>query len=81
MGYRTEETSSETKRIWLDGIMGVVTGDALGCPVQFRSREEIAVNPVTTMTGHGTYDMPVGTWTDDSSLTIALLFSIREFGM
>ena len=24
--------------MWLDGIMGVVIGDALGCPVQFESR-------------------------------------------
>ena len=30
------------RNIWLDGIMGVVVGDALGCPVQFMSREEIA---------------------------------------
>ena len=65
-------------RIWLDGIMGSVTGDTLGCPVQFRSREEIARNPVTTMTGHGTYDMPVGTWTDDSSMALATLVSIQE---
>ena len=65
-------------RIWLDGIMGVIIGDALGCPVQFSSREEIKANPVDRMLGHGTYDMPVGTWTDDGSLTLALLFSIRE---
>ncbi len=66
--------------IWRDGVMGVVVGDALGCPVQFRDREEIARHPVTTMIGHGTYNMPVGTWTDDSSLTLALLSSIRENG-
>ena len=65
-------------RIWLDGIMGVVTGDALGCPVQFLRRETIAEKPVTTMTGHGTYDMPVGTWTDDSSMTLATMISIQE---
>ena len=29
------------KNIWLNGIMGVVVGDALGCPVQFMHREEI----------------------------------------
>ena len=73
-----ENRDPESKRIWRDGIMGVVTGDALGCPGQFDSREEIAMHPVTTMTGHGTYDMPVGTWTDDSSLTLALLDSIRQ---
>lgn len=38
--------------IWLDGIMGVVIGDALGCPVQFLEREIIAEKPVTTMIGH-----------------------------
>ncbi len=66
--------------IWLSGIIGVVVGDALGCPVQFMSREEILADPVTTMIGHGTYDMPVGTWTDDSSMTLALLDSIRDKG-
>ena len=71
----------DNQNIWLDGIMGVVTGDALGCPVQFMNREEIRERergPVTGMEGHGTYDMPVGTWTDDGSMTLALLDSIRE---
>ncbi len=66
------------KNIWLDGIMGVVVGDALGCPVQFVDREELKTGPVDDMEGHGTYDMPEGTWTDDSSMTLALLASIRE---
>ena len=66
------------RNIWLDGIMGVIIGDALGCPVQFRSREEIAADPVTEMRGHGTYDMPSGTWTDDGSMTLAAMDSIRE---
>ena len=29
------------RNIWLDGMMGVVVGDALGCPIQFLKREEI----------------------------------------
>lgn len=28
------------RNIWLDGIMGVVVGDALGLPVQFLDEEE-----------------------------------------
>ena len=64
--------------IWINGIMGVITGDALGCPVQFRSREEVAGNPVTGMRGYGTFNLPEGSWTDDSSLTLALLESIRR---
>ena len=66
--------------IWLNGIMGVVVGDALGCPVQFESREEVARHPVTGMRGYGTFNLPEGSWTDDSSLTIALLESIRRVG-
>ena len=67
-------------RIWLNGIMGVVTGDALGCPVQFRDRETVAKNPVRGMRGGGAFDLPAGSWTDDSSMTLALLDSIRACG-
>ena len=66
--------------IWKSGIMGVVVGDALGCPVQFESREEVARHPVTGMRGYGTFNLPAGSWTDDSSLTLALLESIRRIG-
>ncbi|SEG24888.1 ADP-ribosylglycohydrolase [Eubacterium ruminantium] len=71
------------KNIWLDGVMGVVVGDALGCPVQFMSREKIAnrpQGPVTGMESYGTYNMPEGTWTDDSSMTLATLSSIIDKG-
>ena len=71
---------TENTNIWMDGIMGVVVGDALGCPVQFESREEVARHPVTDMREYGTFNLPEGSWTDDSSLTIALLESIRRVG-
>lgn len=29
------------KNIWLDGMLGLVVGDALGVPVQFLYRDEI----------------------------------------
>ena len=67
-------------KIWKNGIMGVVTGDALGCPVQFETRYEVGRHPIEGMRGHGTFDLPAGTWTDDSSLTIALLESIKRNG-
>lgn len=67
------------KNILLDGMMGLVVGDALGCPVQFLSREEIKHRGfVTGMEGYGTYNMPPGTWTDDSSMALATLASIHE---
>ena len=68
------------KNTWKSGIMGVVVGDALGCPVQFETREEVARHPVTGMRGFGTFNLPAGSWTDDSSLTLALLDSIRRTG-
>ena len=62
--------------MWKSAIMGVVVGDALGCPVQFESRDQVARHPVTGMRGYGTFNLPAGSWTDDSSLTLALLESI-----
>ena len=66
------------KNIWKSAIMGLIVGDALGTPVQFESREEVRANPVCGMIGYRTFNMPEGTWTDDSSLTIATLDSIAR---
>ncbi len=64
------------RNIWKDAIFGVVVGDALGCPVQFENRATVAEHPVTDMRGYGSFNLPAGSWTDDSSLTLALLDSI-----
>jgi ADP-ribosylglycohydrolase len=53
-------------------LFGIATGDALGVPVEFQGRRTIKQNPVTDMTGYGTYNLPPGTWSDDSSLTFCL---------
>ena len=69
------------KNIWLDGMMGLVVGDALGVPIQFLSRDEIKNRPeglVTGMEAGGVYNMPEGTWSDDSSMALATLASIIE---
>ncbi len=63
-----------------DGIIGVVVGDAMGLPVQFLTREEVAKSPVTKMLGHGTFNMPEGSWSDDSSMTLATVDAIIEDG-
>lgn len=59
-----------------DGIIGVAIGDALGVPVEFVSREELAKSPLTGMQSYGTHNQPAGTWSDDTSLTLALMDSI-----
>lgn len=53
-------------------LFGVAVGDALGVPVEFKSRENILQNPVTDMIGYGTYNLPPGTFSDDSSMTFCL---------
>ena len=55
-----------------DVLFGVSVGDALGVPVEFKSRKAISYKPVTDMIGYGTYNQPPGTWSDDSSLTFCL---------
>lgn len=61
-------------------IVGHAIGDALGVPVEFMSREEIAHNPVDEMRGYGTHHQPPGTWSDDTSMTLCLLESIVRLG-
>lgn len=63
-----------------NGIIGLAIGDALGVPVEFKSREYLKTNPVTDMIGHGTYNLPKGTWSDDTSMTLATLDSIIQTG-
>jgi ADP-ribosylglycohydrolase len=53
-------------------LLGVAVGDALGVPVEFKSRGLLRKNPVTDMMGYGTHRQPPGTFSDDSSLTYCL---------
>ena len=60
------------------GVLGALTGDALGVPYEFKAPSEIPPTAAVDMAppagfdrSHG--DVPVGTWSDDGSLTLALL--------
>ena len=59
-------------------LLGVATADALGVPVEFKSRAFLKENPVLDMMGFGTHHQPAGTWSDDTSLTLCLAESIVE---
>ena len=61
-----------------DAILGFVVGDALGVPVEFMRREDLDINPVKDMRGYGTYNQPPGTWSDDTSMTIATLAALNN---
>ena len=70
-----KESEMNKSNIWLDGIMGVAVGDALGVPVEFKERQELRNDPVETMRGYGSFDLPAGSWSDDTSMTLATLDS------
>jgi len=60
----------------LGAIMGLCVADAIGVPVEFLSRDKLKENPVTGMRGYGTFNLPPGTWSDDSSLALCLADSL-----
>ena len=59
-----------------DGIIGFAIGDAMGVPVEFTNREKLMRNPITSMEGFMSHNVPKGTWSDDTSMTIATMDSI-----
>ncbi|KAL8994089.1 MAG: hypothetical protein Q9169_005845 [Polycauliona sp. 2 TL-2023] len=57
-------------------LYGVAVCDALGGPVEFCWRGSF--DPVTTMRYNSTFDLPPGSWTDDTSMTLCLAQSLVE---
>lgn len=56
-------------------IYGFAIGDALGVPYEFKERYTFTC---TDMIGHGTWNQESGTWSDDTSLTLATAKSIKD---
>ena len=67
-------TSDKIKAV----ILGHAVADALGVPAEFCTREELDEAPITTMEGFGTYPYPAGSWSDDTSMSIAALDSLAR---
>lgn len=59
-------------------LFGAAVGDALGVPVEFKSREYLRKNPVTGMQSGGTHGQVAGTWSDDTSLALCLTEALTE---
>jgi ADP-ribosyl-[dinitrogen reductase] hydrolase len=57
---------------YVNALLGIAIGDALGVPVEFTGRAKLRKNPVQDMRGYGTYNQPPGTWSDDTALTLCL---------
>lgn len=61
-----------------DIFLGLSLADALGVPVEFKSRAYLSEHPVNTMLEFGTHYQCRGTWSDDSSLTFCLAESLIQ---
>ena len=60
----------------VDAVIGHAIGDAMGVPTEFCIREKLLENPVTEMIGYGSHPVPEGSWSDDTSMTIATMDAI-----
>lgn len=78
MGRTKCEKYCILNNVVMASIVGFAVGDALGVPVEFVSREELSKNPVKDMRGKGTHNQKAGTWSDDTSLTIALIKALND---
>ena len=62
------------------GVIGLAVGDAMGVPLEFCMREKLMQHPTTQMLGYGSHDVPKGSWSDDSSMTLATIDAIIKDG-
>lgn len=64
-------------------VLGFAVGDALGVPFEFMEADEIDFEFSDEMVGEGTYNQPVGTFSDDTSMmccTIEALIQGNSLG-
>lgn len=76
MTARDNGVSQADRRV--GGLLGVIVGDAIGVPWEFQPAHT-APRP-TPAIGFGAHHQPPGTWSDDGSMTLALLESMLEVG-
>lgn len=63
---------------FISGILGHAIGDAMGVPLEFSTREECIEESVINMIGYGAHDVPKGTWSDDTSMELAIMDSFIQ---
>ncbi|HSH03492.1 MAG TPA: ADP-ribosylglycohydrolase family protein [Anaerolineae bacterium] len=62
----------------LGALVGLAVGDAVGTTLEFRAPGSFT--PITDMVGGGPFQLPVGAWTDDTSMALCLGYSLVEKG-
>ena len=66
---------------YLDGLMGLAVGDALGVPYERFTLEEMRREPCVGMRGGGAHRQPAGTWSDDTSMALCIADSLGTKGV
>ncbi|WP_354699023.1 ADP-ribosylglycohydrolase [Paraconexibacter sp. AEG42_29] len=69
-------TDDQTRNRFRGALLGLAAGDAVGTTVEFKPRGTFP--PVTDMVGGGPFSLPVGAWTDDTSMALCLAESLVE---
>ena len=62
----------------VDSVIGLAIGDAMGVPLEFSIRKKLIEHPVTSMLGYGSHDVPAGSWSDDTTMTICEIESFNK---
>lgn len=62
----------------VDFVIGLAMGDAMGVPLEFSIRKKLIEHPVTSMLGYGSHDVPAGSWSDDTTMTICEIESFNK---
>lgn len=57
-------------------ILGLAAGDVVGTRLEFKRRD--TYEHITDMVGGGPFSLPVGAWTDDTSMALCLAVSLLE---
>ena len=65
------------KNKWINSLICFTVGDALGVPYEFKRRKQLE-NCKIDMIGYGSHNQPKGTWSDDTSLMLALIDTINN---
>ncbi len=79
--FRKKKRLSEEDINQIKGaFFGFFVGDALGVPVEFKTRASLEENPVVDMREFGTHNQEKGTWSDDTSMVLATMDSIIKKG-
>ncbi|NJR80360.1 ADP-ribosylglycohydrolase family protein [Sphingomonas corticis] len=74
----TSNASGSREDRAVGALLGLTVGDAVGTTLEFQPRD--SYQPLTDMIGGGPFRLPVGVWTDDTSMALALADSLTAGG-